>query len=170
MRGVDVEAAQLDLRDRIADCRQRIAPDDDDPAERGLPEQQRREQRGGLVGGQMLDVVDHEDARVLRQRRGERSRHAPQRPLGARAHGRGAIAGEALDDRERHAERRRELGDEPRLAGAMRAVQRHQRRDRERIFERGELGLPTDKRHRTDGAHGMGGLRARAHEREYSKR
>jgi len=147
------------LGDRGTDCSgERIATDDHDAAQRGLPEQQRREQARRLVDAEVLDVVDHEHARLHCQRLRERAGDAAKRAFGARAKRGRAVAGMALDHGARRAERGGELCDEPRLARSERPVQRHQRDDGEVLLELGELGLPADKRHRSDGGHWIGDL------------
>ena len=115
---------ELDLGDVRADRGgEWIAADDDNAAERGLPEQQRREQAGRLVDAQVLDVVDDEHASLRVERLRERPGHAAQGAFGTRAERAGAIAGMAVDDRARNPERGRELGEQPRLSRAECAVQ-----------------------------------------------
>jgi hypothetical protein len=151
---------ELDLGDRGADRgRERIAADHDHAAERRRAEQERREQARGLVGAEVLDVVDHEHARLLRERLRERARHAAERTLGARAQRRRAIAWMTVDDRARPAQPGSELADEPRLPGAQRTVERHQGHHGEVLLELGQLALPTDERDRANGCHRVRDLR-----------
>jgi len=106
----------------------------------------------------MLDVIDHEYACLLRERLGQRSGNAAQGALGAGAQGGRTIPRVALDHRARRTEHRGELGDQARLAGAERSVEREQRDDREVGLQLCQLGLAADERHRSDGGHWIGDL------------
>jgi hypothetical protein len=153
---VGAQAMELDLRDRGADRGgERIAPDHDDPAQRGRSEQERREEAGRLVGAQVLDVIDHQHARLLRERLGERARDAAQGAFGARPQCRCPIARVTFDQGAGCSHARCELSDQPGLARPQRAVQRHQRHQRKMLLELCKLTLTADKRHRTDRSHGI---------------
>ena len=156
---LEVEPGELDLRDRGADRgRERITAHDDHASERGRPEQQRPEQARRLVGPQVLDVIDHEHARLIHEGLRQRAGRAAQRSLGARPQRHGTITREALDHRARDAEPGGELADQPALAGAERAMDRDQRHHRQVLLELRQLVFPAYERHRTDGGHGVGDL------------
>src|SRR5664279_4967890 len=107
----------------------------------------------------MLDVIDDQHARRVREDLSERAGHAAQCAFGPRAQRGRTIAEVAFDQRAWCTKRRRELRDEPALAGSEWAMQRNQRHQREVLLELCQLLLPADERHRTEWGHWIRDLR-----------
>ena len=103
----------------------------------------------------MLDVIDDEHARLRGQRLGKRAGNAAKCAFSPRAERTGPVPRMALDHGALRTQRGRELGHEPGLAGAERAMQRDQWHHRKVLLDLRELALPADKRHRTDRGHGI---------------